>query len=90
MTREDAIKAWHGQTFHYTGRHDCKRETGPRGGIKETVMRVRVSGTCQTWKTRPADFRLPVKYGLYESGAIDQGNAAQFHKPEDCPAGIGF
>ena len=32
--------------------------------------KVRVSGKCQTWKTRPDDFSLPVKFGLYESFRI--------------------
>ena len=35
-----------------------------------TVRRVRASGALKTWKTRPGDFRLPVKYGMYESSAI--------------------
>lgn len=89
MTRNEAIGAYYGQTFHYTGRSACAVVTGPRGGQTEKVTRVRVSGKCQTWKTRD-DFRLPVKYGLYESAAIDQDNAAEFHSPADCPAGIGF
>ena len=32
--------------------------------------KVRVTGKCQTWKARPNDFSLPVKYGLYESFRI--------------------
>jgi len=43
-----------------------------------TPMRVRVNGKCKTWVTRPNEFRLPVKYGLYECGYIDQDNAASF------------
>lgn len=74
----------YGQELHYTGRHPCKRVVGPRGGITEHVTHVRVSGRCQTWKTRPADFRLPVKYGLYEHSAVEAHNAADFHLPEDC------
>ena len=30
----------------------------------------RASGQLKTWKTRPADYRLPVKFGLYESSAL--------------------
>ena len=71
--------------FHYTGRHECKRETGPRGGVTETITRVRRSGATQTWKRDPARFRVPVKYGLYESFEITERNAADFHLPEDCP-----
>ncbi len=88
ITKEQATAAKHAEVFHYTGRRDCRVKIGPRGGRREDVTRVRVSGMCKTWKTRPADFRLPVKYGLYESSAIDQTNAADFHRAEDCPAGI--
>lgn len=34
------------------------------------VRSARASGQLKTWKTRPNDYRLPVKYGLYESGAL--------------------
>lgn len=34
------------------------------------VRRARRSGRLKTWKTRPNDYRLPVKYGLYESSAL--------------------
>jgi hypothetical protein len=71
--------------FHYTGHHDCKRTIGPRGGVTETVTRVRPSGRCQTWKTRPDAFRLPVKYGMYESSAITQDNASDWHLASECP-----
>lgn len=40
--------------------------------------RVRVSGRCQTWKTRPDEFRLPVKYGMYQSLDINERNASEF------------
>jgi hypothetical protein len=43
-----------------------------------TPVRWRRNGKTKTWKTRPADFRIPVKYGLYQYGYIDQDNADQF------------
>jgi hypothetical protein len=43
-----------------------------------SALRVRSSGNCQTWKTRPEEFKLPVKYGLYESGYITHSNAADW------------
>lgn len=70
---------------HYTGLHDCTRTVGSRGGITERITSVRASGRCQTWKTRPEEFRLPVKYGLYEHYAITHQNANDWHAPEDCP-----
>lgn len=73
------------EDIHYTGRHECGRAIGPRGGVTETVTRCRVSGRCQTWKTRPAEYRLPVKYGMYESGAITDSNAQDWHLAGACP-----
>lgn len=34
-----------------------------KGSDKQPV-RCRVNGACKTWKTRPDDWRLPVKHGL--------------------------
>lgn len=88
VTKEQAQSL---RTFHYNGPHGksagvgCKRSIGPRGGVTEQVTEVRASGQCQTWKTRPAEFRLPVKYGMYESTAITHDNASDWHVPEDCP-----
>lgn len=85
VSKSQATLFHYGQELHYTGRHDCTRLVGKRGGITETVTRVRVSGRTQTWKTRPLAFRVPVKYGLYESAEITERNAADFHVPFDCP-----
>jgi hypothetical protein len=52
--------------------HTTKRDS--RGN----ALRVRSSGKCQTWVTRPEEFKLPVKYGLYESGYITHANAAEW------------
>src|ERR1043166_7430204 len=30
------------------------------------VLQCRVNGAVKLWKRRPNDFRIPVKYGLYE------------------------
>ena len=90
ISKEQAINLHHGQTLHYTGFHDCSIHVGPRGGTKENVTRVRISGKVKTWKTRPARFEVPVKYGMYESSSMDEANAGQFHLPKDCPAGISF
>mgnify|MGYP001565156497 len=88
ITKEQATSFHNGQTIHCTLRKPCSFDVSPRGKFKATLDRVRVSGMCQTWKTRPAEFRLPVKYGMYESLAINESNAEQFHLAEDCPAHI--
>jgi hypothetical protein len=47
-------------------------------------LRCRVTGKCKTWKTRPDDFRLPVKHGLYDSFyIINDGFAEHWHLDED-------
>jgi hypothetical protein len=49
-----------------------------------TPVRCRVMGKCKTWKTRPDDFRLPVKYGLYDSFyIINDSYAEHWHLDED-------
>ena len=85
MTKEQAMACHSGQEIHYTGRHDCTRTVGPRGGETLNITRCRPSGRCQTWKTRPADFRLPVKHGLYESSEVNQNNCGDFHLASECP-----
>ena len=35
---------------------------------------LRRNGATKTWKTRPSDFRIPVKAGLKSYGYIDQDN----------------
>jgi hypothetical protein len=49
------------------------------------VFRWRRNGATQTWKTRPSEFRVPVKYGIRSYGNITEVNASDFHTEEDCP-----
>ena len=63
----------------------CSIEIGPRGGVKEHVTRVRLSGKLRTWKRTPDRWEQPVKYGLYVSMIINKDNAHFFHRAEDCP-----
>lgn len=46
-------------------------------------LRCRVNGKCQTWKTRPGDFKLPVKYGLNTCFYITQDTAEQWCVPQN-------
>lgn len=44
------------------------------------------NGRTQTWKTKPNDFRLPIKnFGLRIYGAVTH-ESTEYHAPEDCPA----
>lgn len=38
----------------------------------KTRMRARRNGKTKTWKTRPEDFQIPIKHGLYDYGYIDK------------------
>ena len=40
-----------------------------------TPLRCRANGQLKTWKTREEDFKLPVKYGMYEYFYITPDNA---------------
>jgi hypothetical protein len=82
ITKLHAMNLAVGTELHYG---TCQKHVGVRGGVKLNITRVRVSGQCKTWKTRPNEFRLPIKYGLYDSWAIDQYNGVNFHLPSDCP-----
>jgi hypothetical protein len=41
-------------------------------------VKCRVNGKCKIWKTRPLEFKLPVKAGLYEYGYIENFNADEW------------
>lgn len=85
MIKQQAINLRYGQELHYTGRKLCVLISGPKGGRQISIVKVRVSGKCQTWKTRPDEFRLPVKHGLYENGAVTHLNKNDFHLAGECP-----
>jgi hypothetical protein len=55
----------------------CESVRGP--------VRWRRNGKTQTWKTRPTEFKIPVKYGLRTYDYITQDNAKLVHTVEDCP-----
>jgi hypothetical protein len=40
-----------------------------------SAVRARANGACKTWKTRPDEFKLPVKHGLRYCFYIDNSNA---------------
>lgn len=44
-----------------------------------TPLRGRVNGKCQTWKTRPNEFRLPMKYGLKQCFYITDTNCGDWN-----------
>lgn len=68
ITKEIAVNAMIYQTFHHVS---LKNADG-------TPVRCRVNGACKTWKTRPGDFRLPVKHGLKQCFYITPANAGEW------------
>ena len=73
ITKEIAVKAKIGEIFYHTSMHDSKKQP----------IKCRVSGKCQVWKTRPLEYSLPVKHGLYSSFYITHLNAINWRKEED-------
>jgi len=49
-----------------------------------TCVRWRVNGVVQTWKTRPNEFKVPVKHGMYDYGYITQHNYFYYHLHGSC------
>ena len=70
ITKSIATTLKHGQTLYHV---KLKNADG-------TPMRIRVSGACKTWKTRPDEFQFPFKHGLYRNGHITGG----FNNDEWC------
>ena len=69
ITKQDALSARHRQTFHHV---TAKNRDG-------SPARCRVNGACKVWKTRPNEFKLPVKYGLYDCFYITERNAVEWN-----------
>lgn len=68
ITKAIALSLRHGQTLHHKTLKNSDK----------TPVRCRINGKCQTWKTRPEEFKLPVKYGLRDCFYIDSSNAADW------------
>ena len=52
------------------------------------VERWRRNGMTKTWKTRPGEFRIPIKHGLRAYSYLTHDNAHEFHLEEECPYGM--
>jgi hypothetical protein len=44
----------------------------------KTPVKVRRNGQTKTWKTRPGEFKIPVKYGLRQCFYITNANAHEW------------
>jgi len=43
-----------------------------------TRLRARRNGKTKTWKTRPNEFKIPAKYGMYYYFYIDHNNCHEW------------
>jgi hypothetical protein len=58
--------------------------------------KLRRNGRTQTWKTRPSEFRIPVKAGLKSYADVTHGSLVAYHSADDwsachfviCAAGV--
>lgn len=87
IDRQNALTA---RDFHHSD--DCAQGVtiGPRGGIAyPRTEEWRRNGATQTWKTRPDEYRIPVKYGIRTYGALTQNDARAWHigRATECPDG---
>jgi hypothetical protein len=81
VTKEQAVEE---NEFH---RGECSVEVGPRGGETVHIERWRRMGQTKLWKTRPDDFRVPIKFGMRarDSWYLTPDNAHEFHTADECP-----
>jgi hypothetical protein len=42
--------------------------------LDHTARRIKINGQVKTWKTRPGNIQVPVKYGMYEYAYIEMVN----------------
>ncbi len=55
-----------------------------------TPTRCRVNGVCKVWKTRPNEYRLPVKQGMYGHGYITEENGGEWYQTEAAAVSAGI
>jgi len=72
ITKAQAVAANGNATFYH----------GTLRNADKTPVRCRVNGQCKTWKTRPYEFKLPVKHGLKVCFYITERNAHEWYATE--------
>lgn len=85
VTKEQAMNSYYRQEFHFG---ECSKTVGPKGGVTNFIEKWRQNGSCKTWKTRPEEFRLPIKYGYSATercSYITHLNNYTFHLASECP-----
>ena len=69
ITKQQAIDADIGHVFHHISIKNSSFEP----------VRCRKNGKVKVWKTRPEEFKMPVKHGLYDHFYITENNAGEWN-----------
>jgi hypothetical protein len=84
VTKEQALTCTNFKQIAYFDFELVYGSFGYQQVTKATVLPLdkpinwRVNGKCKTWKTRPEEFKLPIKHGLYSYGYLTHENAHLF------------
>lgn len=65
VTKENQEKV---STFYHVSLLDSRKQP----------LKCRRNGATKVWKTRPEEFKIPVKYGMYNYFYIDQNNCHEW------------
>jgi len=74
ITKDQALDT---RYFHYAVGLRCDSSGGRVGW--------RRNGKTQTWKTRPDEFKVPVKWGLHSYSYVTSADAGNWYTPDECP-----
>ena len=85
ITKAQAMALSVRDEVHYTGKHECTKVVGPRGGVKYNITVARVTGQCKTWKWDERKFHIGVVHGMRDYGSIDEWNNTNWHLASECP-----
>lgn len=83
ITKEQALTLKHGKCILQIAMF-VQHPHSPRTSIRveevplEKPRNWKVNGQVQTWVTRPNDFRVPLKHGLYSHGELTHENCHLF------------
>ena len=68
LTKQQAMLAQHATILYHRANRNADG----------TALRARTNGRCKVWVTRSDEFKLPMKYGMYEAFYITEWNANQW------------
>lgn len=63
--------------------HRTERYKSRKRGVEGAPYQARRNGATKTWKSRPGEFKIPIKIGFKSYGYIDQNNADEWSTVPD-------